>query len=277
MDKTNQLLNAKSDETTVICEQCGYSLIGSLESRRCPECGLEFNPSVLRLARIPWLHRASLGSVKAYIQTIRMVFLRPEVIAGEFQRLVRIGLEDAEKFRKVSVRIAVLSGGFLVGSVQLRLLMIDPLFHWPKVVAASLFLIWSLLVFLIFYHLISRPPTLVWAFLNSNYREPPGLFEYTAAPLALTPIMDVIGAIFVIVAGDANDILLWLGLYLLISGIMLTILFWYVFAVLLGKVCKLDFWVVSVSMPLHWGLTVLSSIVVGVGLIPLIAIFAVLF
>jgi hypothetical protein len=253
------------DADAYLCEQCGYSLIGSMESRRCPECGLEFNPFVLSLARIPWLHRASLGSFTAYLQTLRAIFFRPEESAGEFRRLVRIGIADAEKFRRVSVRIAIVSGALLFGSFTVFDLRM-----------AAMLLVWSSTVLFVFYFIISRPPTLLWDVWDSDYLEPPALFEYTAAPLALVPVLDTVGMILIVTAPDLGDAFYRLILYALVSSVALAIVFWYVYATLLGKTCQLDLLVITLSLPLHWAFAVLVTVLVGIIMIAVVGLILLL-
>src|SRR4051812_49873852 len=64
------------DEFDLLCEGCGYSLVG-LSGERCPECGEGFDPNELPLARVPWLFRRRYGAVWAYVKTVWMVVLRP--------------------------------------------------------------------------------------------------------------------------------------------------------------------------------------------------------
>src|SRR5437016_6225212 len=54
------------DEFDLVCENCGYSLIG-LRGNVCPECGEEFDPAELPLARVPWLWRKRTGYLSAYV------------------------------------------------------------------------------------------------------------------------------------------------------------------------------------------------------------------
>src|SRR5436190_1334614 len=53
------------DEFDLLCEHCGYSLVGLTTTNRCPECGEEFDPAVLPLARVPWLFRKRLRTLAA--------------------------------------------------------------------------------------------------------------------------------------------------------------------------------------------------------------------
>src|SRR5581483_2740977 len=95
------------DEFDLLCEHCGYSLVGLTSSNRCPECGEEFDPAALPLARVPWLFRKRLGTLRAYRQTTWAILTRPGSFAKELCRPVRICISDAKAFRRMSVRIAV--------------------------------------------------------------------------------------------------------------------------------------------------------------------------
>src|SRR6476661_8838798 len=90
------------DEFDLLCEHCGYSLVGLTTSNRCPECGEEFDPAELPLARVPWLFRKRLGKISAYRETVWEIIVRPRSFAKELCRPVRICVSDARAFRRLS-------------------------------------------------------------------------------------------------------------------------------------------------------------------------------
>jgi hypothetical protein len=90
----------------LFCPFCGYNLRG-IDSQRCPECGNVVDRSELLVCRIPWVHRKSIGRVKAYLQTVRMVISHPVRFGREAARPVPYG--DARLFRWVTVGIAALT------------------------------------------------------------------------------------------------------------------------------------------------------------------------
>ncbi len=85
------------------CPRCGYDLRAAVEGR-CPECGTVTLPEMLRASRIPWVHRKSLGRVRAYAATVWMVVRKPGVLPREMG--ARQKRRDAESFHRVSVFLA---------------------------------------------------------------------------------------------------------------------------------------------------------------------------
>jgi len=51
------------------CPKCGYSLRG-LTSERCPECGMSLAEVNALGSAIPWVHRRSIGTWRAYWRTV---------------------------------------------------------------------------------------------------------------------------------------------------------------------------------------------------------------
>src|SRR3954468_12080260 len=106
------------DEFDLLCEHCGYSLVGLTASNRCPECGEEFDPNDLPLARVPWLFRTRRGKVASYVQTVQLILQNPTAFARELCRPVRVSAKDAKQFRRATIRIAMLTcvlGAIVVG------------------------------------------------------------------------------------------------------------------------------------------------------------------
>src|SRR3954466_9346229 len=83
------------DEFDLVCEHCGYSLVGLTSSNRCPECGETFDPIALPLARVPWLFRKRLGRWNTYRDTVVEIIRRPREFAKELCRPVRLCADDA--------------------------------------------------------------------------------------------------------------------------------------------------------------------------------------
>jgi hypothetical protein len=86
------------------CPECGYDLRAST-SERCPECGQDIKGLLSGESLIPWVHRARLGRVRAFIKTLVFVLFRPKMLASEIIRDVKFA--DARKFFLIS---AIASG-----------------------------------------------------------------------------------------------------------------------------------------------------------------------
>jgi len=71
----------------IFCPQCNYNLRG-IETRRCPECGLEFDPAKLRTSAIPWIHRQEIGWFRAYWRTAWLFTAKTKLFAEELCRPV---------------------------------------------------------------------------------------------------------------------------------------------------------------------------------------------
>ena len=95
-----------SPELLPVCPECGYDLRG-IPSDRCPECGLQIDREVV--SRIPWVHRARIGRVRAYWRTVWMATFRTDRLAEEVRRPV--SLRDGQTFRWVTVLLAWLPLG----------------------------------------------------------------------------------------------------------------------------------------------------------------------
>jgi hypothetical protein len=197
------------DEFDLLCERCGYSLIG-LSSDQCPECGTRFNPNDLPLARVPWLYRARLGRVKAYARTIRAILSHPAAFAAEICRPVRISAADALSFRRFTIRIVWWLGAFalaawLAAAVSWDVQRVGGWQRIPRrqmlemlvIGVASCGLLVGLWVFL---WLATDLPTFIWRGLPANPRDLAPLHHYACAPLVLIPAAAVAGAVVLIVS-----------------------------------------------------------------------------
>lgn len=84
----------------LFCPECDYNL-RDLPERRCPECGTDFDPTTLRVSRIPWVHRKELGFLRAYWKTVRLVMFRTTQFSQE--RCRPVDYRDAQRFRWLTI------------------------------------------------------------------------------------------------------------------------------------------------------------------------------
>ena len=185
------------DEFDLLCEHCGYSLVGLTASNRCPECGEEFDPNDLPLARVPWLFRVRRGRITSYIQTFRLILENPTAFAKELCRPVRVSAEDARLFRRFTIRIAMLScvlGALIVGVAGLiRVRMrVSMSVNQNQIVGVLIFCVmvpWSIFLINVMFRLMTDLPTFIWSGLNGDPLNLAPLHHYASAPLALSPIL----------------------------------------------------------------------------------------
>jgi hypothetical protein len=90
------------------CLRCGYDLRG-LEARRCPECGLPFDPDAPPPPAVPWVRRHEIGAIRAYFSTVALVVLRPRKFAEQAWRWTEFDPEEGESFRRRTVLLAAFS------------------------------------------------------------------------------------------------------------------------------------------------------------------------
>jgi len=169
-------------EFDLLCEGCGYSLVG-LMTDRCPECGLEFDPTLLPLARVPWLYRKRLGRVSAYVQTVRMALFSPRTFAAELCRPVRISVQDAHRFLAVTVHLAALAP--VIGPAA----FCEAGWGWwpPRVMTAfsGAACLGTWLGSLWILRMATDMPTFIWRGLPERSDDLSPLHHYAAAPLVL--------------------------------------------------------------------------------------------
>jgi hypothetical protein len=170
------------DEFDLLCEGCGYSLIGLMVDR-CPECGGAFDATALPLARVPWLYRKRLGRLSAYAKTLRFALLSPGKFAAELCRPVRISAADAHRFRILTIRVAAL--GVVLGLAGYCQYVVN---FWPPrptsawMVGACLA---AWLVTFVFLRMATDLPTFIWRGMPGRTYDLSPLHQYAAAPLAL--------------------------------------------------------------------------------------------
>jgi hypothetical protein len=90
------------------CLRCGYDL-RALEERRCPECGLPFDPDGPPPPAVPWVRRHEIGALRAYFATVALVVLRPRKFAEQAWRWTEFHTEEGESFRRRTVLLAAIS------------------------------------------------------------------------------------------------------------------------------------------------------------------------
>ena len=201
------------EEYDVFCHACGYSLLGLLGDR-CPECGAAFKPGEMPYARVPWLHRRRVGLWRAYWQTVRMVVLRPTPLAEELCRPVRISADDARRFRRFTIHLAVTSALAAALAVAWVGGEMQSLWRWGN---AGDWAAFALLVALgwfggvFFLNMATDMPLFIWKGLPSL---PPSelapLHHYAAAPLALVPGVVFVAAVIPAVVSSARMPAEWL-------------------------------------------------------------------
>lgn len=64
------------------CAECGYDLRATT-GERCPECGWVIDHEGLSKSQLPWGVRASIGRVRAYVQTVWLATAQPRKLAME--------------------------------------------------------------------------------------------------------------------------------------------------------------------------------------------------
>jgi hypothetical protein len=196
------------DEFDLLCEHCGYSLVGLTTSNRCPECGEEFDPKELPLARVPWLFRKRHGKLRSYIQTVCLILQHPTGFAKELCRPVRVSAQDAKQFRRWTIRIAILTcivGGIVIGLCGLlrNLSSIRTPLRSEEILVLILSCImipWSIVLLNVMFRLMTDLPTFIWRGLDGDPINLAPLHHYASAPLALAPMMLVPITIWAMIA-----------------------------------------------------------------------------
>jgi hypothetical protein len=254
---------ASADDTDRICERCGYTLLGLVE-RRCPECGLPFDPAADPLPAIPWLVRRKIGTWTAYRRTVAMACLRPAMLAAQVRRSPLLTIADAEEFRRM-VLLQVVASAMLVGAVGCASVAVtfrSGFWEWTPLTLGWVFVAFAI------------AQTFV-ALTSTPLRPTPGadvvrhrlLFEYSHAALAVTPVVAALWGMAWITVTNAGMVppevmILLTGLPLLALGI-----WWYVVSLRLlprgsdrpGR-AGID---LAVALPLRWLVWSVISLLIG--------------
>jgi hypothetical protein len=183
------------DQYDLICEGCGYSLVG-LMADRCPECGERFDPQALPLARVPWLFRRSLGTFNAYFRTVWMILRTPTAFAREMSRPVRICAADARSFRAATIWLtmlmAFLCGIGIITAVFTALWYQFRTWSWlsPREIIQTVWIpIACLIAIYALLWVATDLPTFIWRGLPANPKDLAPLHHYACAPLAMAPLV----------------------------------------------------------------------------------------
>lgn len=114
-------------DADVFCPHCAYNL-RSLTSARCPECGATVDPTALSVSRIPWVHRARVGRIVAYFETVLLAAFRHTTLGQELGHA--LSYTEANRFRWITV---LLSATLMLPVVILALSMTPPGLHLAPV------------------------------------------------------------------------------------------------------------------------------------------------
>jgi len=258
------------DEFDLVCEHCGYSLVG-LTSNRCPECGEEFDPSGLPLARVAWLFRKRLGTLGAYRDTVMAIIKGPKTFAKELCRPVRICISDARAFRKMSVRLAVLSvvlGGIITAVVAIPwAMLLSPRASlgprdWQALIIGTLLIPIALALVGLLFRLATDLPTFIWKGLEQNPIDLAPLHHYASAPLALMLLLIIPYAISaVLIRIGADDLWTYASAALFdVCVFSILLLLWFIPLRFMKQATGCGFGrvlMLAVYLPLHWFLMLL--------------------
>ena len=243
-------------EFDLLCESCGYSLVG-LMIDRCPECGDSFDATQLPLARVPWLYRKRLGRASAYLGTLWLALFSPRTFAAELCRPVRISVSDAHRFRVMTITLGALAVFVGVAGISHATLSLWP----PRPLTAGLLGI-SFAAFvgsLAILRLATDLPTFIWRGLPGNSEDLSPLHHYACAPLAvLMPVAVAFVALILVVQAPmvASRELTDIGALVLLAMSVPVVLWTWLQALLLmrtatrcsaGRVVAL-----ALYLPLHW-------------------------
>jgi hypothetical protein len=184
------------DEFDLLCEGCGYSLVGIM-SERCPECGRRIDPNELPLARVPWLYRARIGRVKAYVKTVWAILRNPRGFAKELTRPVRISATDASRFRRVTIRLAWLALGFeILAALAFPILQRSTILSGVRTIEfirLGIAVSAALIALGIFLRMATDLPTFIWSGLPAKPNDLAPLHCYASAPWLMLPLTVAVG------------------------------------------------------------------------------------
>ena len=268
------------DEFDLLCEGCGYSLIG-LMSDRCPECGEPFDASLLPLARVPWLYRRRLGKVWSFIVTCWRILFHPTDFAAEMCRPIRISMQDARLFRRLCIRIVmataiVLTAAGAVINLSWSQALVDlrreGITGCTMLIAAIVF---GVILSNVLLRLATDLPTFIWQGLAANPNDLAPLHYYAAAPLALVPVVAVPGCMLLQYAQHLggvykNQVELATLAVMVLGGIGILAWLWWIPLFLMKEATGCSFRRVialAVYLPVHWVLMLaMCSMAYGVAI-----------
>lgn len=111
-----RMSDAPAANDTSFCPACGYDLRGSADSDHCPECGQATDDVAMRLAQVPWSHRAHIGRGRALLRTAWRVMFRTKTFCYAVGQPVSYA--DARRFQLTVISllwlISMIVAGFLV-------------------------------------------------------------------------------------------------------------------------------------------------------------------
>jgi len=87
----------------IYCPVCAYQLFG-LTSEKCPECGHDLANLWAGECGIPWEHRKTIGRLRAYDRTVRLVVFHPLRFSEEYSH--EVDYVSARRFQVVTVLLA---------------------------------------------------------------------------------------------------------------------------------------------------------------------------
>lgn len=182
-------------EYDLLCEACGYSLIG-ITSDRCPECGRRFDPMQLPLARVPWLYRYRIGHIRAYVRTAMMILRQPRAFAQEICRPVRLSAQDAASFRRATLRIVIVTAAVAAAAFGIGVFLTVARRPFappvgPYVLPGVLLYTAGLIGLYVALHGATDMPTFIWRGLPGAERELAPLHHYASAPLLLVFVLAI--------------------------------------------------------------------------------------
>ena len=237
----------REQEEEIFCLDCGYDLRGIERSERCPECGAAIDRGAVGRSRIPWTRRAEIGRVRAYAQTLWLVLSRPQRLAEDAARPVR--LNDARRFRLVTLIIALAgpaaASALLFGDLGGRgpwpiipssgMLGTSPPYTGPVADSPHRLLGWTLTI-----GVVGAVWVGCWLFLcaasmaASVFFHPPGIAMerqnravavsyYAAAPWALLPLVFLCLATWGTLASGGNFHRIHVPIWLIISTTVISV------------------------------------------------------
>jgi hypothetical protein len=246
------------EDYELLCDGCGYSLIG-LMTDRCPECGRQFDPTALPLARVPWLYRRRLGFITAYVRTVWMVITQPRVFAAELSRPVRISFEDARRFRWTTIWLVTAVA--VLGAVVSAAVMVAETYSAGLAVPSNVYAVSAIAplaggVLLLFGLWGSTDmPTFIWQGTTRPDDLGP-LHHYASAPLVLfVPVLLLsgVGALLYRSMGPTAEMPIAIGIAVMVAAVCAIL--WTIPAVVMRAAthCSVARTLLLMAyLPVHW-------------------------